>query len=288
MRNLKEKIDNFFAHSPKIHRIRKFFALVFFPYIQKSLLLFILLSVLIYLGLKMFFPQYIDKIYHKTSSYFFYTFNLNNYNFSSIKVDGNSRTTSEHIIAIVQHQKSLQNNTDESFIEKLIKKIKENSPWINQIKITRMLPNSLTIDVVEYEPFAIWQNSGQKYVIDKDGNKIKIENDEEFKELIILSGKDANLQVRSLFNIFTINPELSAKIYSATWIGERRWDIRFDDGLLVKLPADSMANAWQRLIKIHNMQGSLKDLNMIDLRIGDKIYLQYGDDTIKEIRNFKL
>jgi len=134
----------------------------------------------------------------------------------------------------------------------------------------------------------LWQNNEQKYVIDKDGNKVQIFEDEEFKNLIILSGANANVNAKSLFNIFVINPELSTKIYSATWIGNRRWDIRFENGLLVKLPADNLQEAWHNLIKIYNLQNSINNLQVIDLRIAKKIYLKYSDKEIQEIRNFKL
>ena len=191
--------------------------------------------------------------------------------------------------AKITFDKNVAKNTNQTLIQTLAKELKQDLPWINQINITRTLPNILNIAITEYEPFAIWQNNGQKYVIDKDGNKVKIDNDNsEFDHLVILSGNGANLNVKSLFNIFVINPEFSTKIYSATWIGNRRWDIRFENGLLVKLSANDLQQAWQNLIKIYDMQKSLTNLQMIDLRIEKKIYLKYSDSEIKEIRDFKL
>ena len=102
--------------------------------------------------------------------------------------------------------------------------------------------------------------------------------------MIILSGNNANNHAISLFNIFTIDPNLSRNVYSATWVGNRRWDIRFENGLLIKLPENDISIAWQNLIKIYNMPGSIIGLKMIDLRIKDKIYLQYEDSAMKELQ----
>jgi hypothetical protein len=60
------------------------------------------------------------------------------------------------------------------------------------------------------------------------------------------------------------------------------------DQLTVKLPANNIHEAWQRLLKIYNMKGSFVDLSVIDLRIENKVYLQYGNNKLKEIQNFKL
>ena len=294
MRNLKKYFEEFLSESQILRRFRSFFNLTFFPYLQKISLAILLLIVVIFFGLKLFKPQVLAKIQLATSAYFFRYLHLDNYDFSTIKVSGNQRVTSEEIIAAVAKAKitfakNVAKNTNETLIQTLAKELKQDLPWINQINITRTLPNSLNIAVTEFEPFAIWQNNGQKYVIDKDGNKVKIDNDNaEFDHLVILSGNGANVNVKSLFNIFVINPEFSTKIYSATWVGNRRWDIRFENGLLVKLSANNLQESWQNLIKIYNMQKSLTNLQVIDLRIEKKIYLKYSDSEIKEIRDFKL
>lgn len=288
--NIKESANNFLAYNHNVRRVRNFSNLTF-SYLKKFFLIIFVATILIFAALKFFKPQYLTKINIKFHSYFFHTFGLDKHDFASIEISGNNRVSNDEIINIAKklhsHQ-TLQNDTSEIFIKKLAKEIKMQLPWVNKINITRTLPNKLHIAIIEYEPFAIWQNSGQQYVIDKDGNKVRINDDAEFNHLIILSGKNANLHVDSLFNIFTINPELAAKIYSATWIGERRWDIRFENGLLVKLPSNDIKNAWHQLINIYNMPGSLTNLKSIDLRVSNKTYLQYNDNAIKEIKNFKL
>ena len=50
-------------------------------------------------------------------------------------------------------------------------------------------------------------------------------------------------------------------------------------------PPKGLKDAWNKLIKIYNMPGSLSGLEEIDLRIGGKIYLRYDKENYKEIQN---
>jgi len=208
--------------------------------------------------------------------------NSNHGELAQINILGNSRVSNEQIIAAVNESKK---SKPEFLIQNLVDEIKTQLPWVSQITITSSLPNTLNITIIEFAPFAIWQNDSRKYLIDKDGNIVPFEDQEEFRNMVTLSGKGANTHVRSLFNIFVIDPKLSENVFSATWVGDRRWDIRFENGLLIKLPENNISEAWQRLIKINNMHGSLLGLKIIDLRIADKIYLEYNDSVIKELKN---
>lgn len=285
----KEKTQHFFLTNKFLRKIRNFFHQTFFPILIKSLLVLTVLLVSIFMGLKFFKPKYLEVIYQKSAFYFFHSLNLDNSNFTEINITGNNHTTIEEISAMVETAKAQTSNYQSGnyqlFTHNLIDQMKAQLPWINQVIITRSMPDILNISVTEYEPFAIWQNEGKKYFTDKEGNLVPFVEMEEFKHMVILSGKGANTHAKSLFNIFATDPNLSANVYSATWVSNRRWDIRFDNGLLIKLPENNISEAWQRLMKIYNMQGSIVGLKIIDLRILDKTYLEYEDAVIKELKS---
>ena len=285
----KEKSQHFFLTNKFLRKIRNFFHQTFFPILIKSVLILIALLLLIFMGLKLFKPSYLEVIYQKSAVYFFHSLNLDNSNFTQINIVGNNHTTVEEIMVMVESAKAQTNNYQlgnyQLFTHNLIDQMKAQLPWINQVIITRSMPDILNISVTEYEPFAIWQNEGKKYFTDKEGNLVPFVEMEEFKHMVILSGKGANTHAKSLFNIFATDPNLSANVYSATWVSNRRWDIRFDNGLLIKLPENNISEAWQRLMKIYNMQGSIVGLKILDLRILDKTYLEYEDAVIKELKS---
>jgi len=287
-KTIKRKIRNFFLTNKFLRKARIFFHQVCLPFIIKAALILLTLLVLIFLLLKFFKPLYLEKIYDKSSSYFFHYLNLDNHDFEKINISGNRRVSKEEIIDVITRAKKNLPETKfadyQPLIQNLIDEIKAQLPWVGRVVITRNMPDILNISIVEYEPFAIWQSENKKYITDKEGNLIPFEDAEEFKHMVILSGKGANNHAKSLFNIFVIDPALSSNVYSATWIGNRRWDIRFENGLLIKLPESNISEAWQHLIKIYNTPGSIVGLKIIDLRISDKIYLEYDDSVIKDLK----
>lgn len=282
------KVSHFFSTNSHLRKIRSFYRR-FFSGFRKILLIALAVAVAALLLLYWSKPTYLKKKYDQISSRFLYHLNFENRSFSKINVSGNKRVASEDVIAIVKKVKAAaakeQNSGDYTpLIQNIIDELKSGLPWIDQLVVSRSVPDILNIAIVEYQPFAIWQNDNKKYIIDKDGNAVPFVDSEEFRDMIILSGADANLNAKSLFNIFTIDPELSANVYSATWVGNRRFDIRFSNGLLIKLPEKNISKAWQRLIEIYKTPGSLIGLKFIDLRVEDKVYLKYDDAVNKEIQ----
>jgi cell division septal protein FtsQ len=288
MKFLRKKFLDFLYTNPFLRKVNVIISHNIIPLIIRFFLILITLIIFIVIALKLFWPSNFDKISSKASSYFYYYFRLSVDDFSKINISGNKRTQESEIIEIVNlTQGNFSNEKDFRYqvaVKNLIDDIRSRLHWVKEVTISRSLPNTLNIALIEYEPFAIWQSSEVKYIIDRDGNTIPFEDIEGLEKMIILSGSEANIHARSLFNIFTIDSDLSRIVYSATWVGNRRWDIRFENGLLIKLPENDIANAWQNLIKIYNMPGSIIGLKVIDLRIKDKIYLEYEDSAMKELQ----
>ncbi len=209
--------------------------------------------------------------------------------YNKISITGNRYTDYDDISDIVRNEIGGFSADEDSYLDSVINSIKDRTiklPWVKNIVIFRNLPSKLNIKIEEYEPFAIWQEGEVQHIIDKDGAIItRLENGDEFSDLLILSGQKANIRAGSLFNILLSDLNISQNIYSATLIGLRRWDIRFNNGLLVKFPEENIKRAWIKLVKIYNSPGSLIDLKSIDLRINDKIYLEYSDQLIKDLKS---
>ncbi len=209
--------------------------------------------------------------------------------YSKIIIKGNNYTNYDDVSQIIRSQIDSFSENEDSYFESVISIVKKNIielPWVKNVIISRTLPSDLNIIIEEHEPFAIWQDNNIKYIIDKEGNIIiEIKDENSFSDLLILSGANANIRAKSLFNILVSDLAISQDIYSATLIGLRRWDIRFNNGLLVKLPELNIEKSWKDMIRIYNEPGSLIDLKSIDLRIDGKIYLQYSDKIIKDLES---
>ncbi len=280
MKNIRE--------NPLFRRIQSFINNIAIPFIIKAILIFIALIILIFFSLKFFKPAYLDKIYKNSSYYFLHYLNLDNYQFKDIKISGNNRASKEQIISTIhyveKHMIDKKSDDYQPFIKRVVEQVKKDSPWVKNIVVTRTMPSNLKIEITEYEPFALWQDGGKKYVIDREGTPILIDDLSEFEHMIILTGKGANTHARSLFNILAIDEKLSSEIYSASWVGGRRWNVRLESNTLVKLPENNIITAWQRLAEIYaKYKYSFGDIKVIDLRITDKLYLEYEDSRRKDL-----
>ena len=301
IKNLQQKIKNFFLTNFFWRKIKITLNGFIKPILVRVFFGCIAITFIALIAIQIYKPKLSDQIKNKGANYFYRYFKLDNFEFSSIHISGNKRVKDEEIIAIIKNfelekgaliGKNLDNIDLLPLVQNLIDKIKSQLNWIDKVTIKRLMPDILNIEVEEYKPFAIWINNDKKFIIDKEGNSIpfleEYEQSEEFKNMIILSGNGANENAKSLFNILVINSEISQDIYSANWVGNRRWDIRFFDGLLVKLPEIEISNAWNDLIKIYSASKNDKAIKSIDLRVSGKIYLQYYNKKSFEINLHKI
>ena len=301
IKNLQQKIKNFFLTNFFWRKIKITLNGFIKPILLRVFFGCFAITFIALIAIQIYKPKLLDQIKNKGANYFYRYFKLDNFEFSSIHISGNKRVKDEEIIAIIKNfelekgaliGKNLDNIDLLPLVQNLIDKIKSQLNWIDKVTIKRLMPDILNIEVEEYKPFAIWINNDKKFIIDKEGNSIpfleEYEQSEEFKNMIILSGNGANENAKSLFNILAINSEISQDIYSANWVGNRRWDIRFFDGLLVKLPEIEISNAWNDLIKIYSASKNDKAIKSIDLRVSGKIYLQYYNKKSFEINLHKI
>lgn len=217
------------------------------------------------------FSGHVQKYKSRTINFISKNILLSNQDLKVV-IKGLVRSDKKRILNIVKKYTPSNKSLD---VDSLTSRIKKSEKWIDSIHIFRSLPNSLNINIIEFSPFAIWSDESSYFVVDSNGNKISVQDINDFDSLLILSGNDAYSHVKSLFNLMVINPDISSRIYSATWVGNRRWDLRLDNSVLVKLPAEKISDSWSRLVELFNSKGSFYNLKSIDLRVKGKIYLEY-------------
>jgi cell division protein FtsQ len=108
--------------------------------------------------------------------------------------------------------------------------------WVKDARVSRRLPDTLVIDIVERSPAALWQNQGQLALVDSDGVVLDRVPVDKMPDLPLLIGTGANGQARTLDRIMASVPTLKPQLASATWVGGRRWDLSFQSGETVALP----------------------------------------------------
>lgn len=120
--------------------------------------------------------------------------------------------------------------------------------WVKDARVSHRLPDTLVIDIVERTPAALWQNKGQLVLIDSGGVVLDRVAVDKMPDLPLLIGYGANTQESQLANILRDVPTLKPQLVSATWVGGRRWDLKFQTGEVVSLP-ETFADADAALAK---------------------------------------
>ena len=108
--------------------------------------------------------------------------------------------------------------------------------WVKDARVSRRLPDTLVIDIVERTPTALWQNREQLSLIDGEGVVLDRVPISKMPDLPLVIGPNANAHAGQLKGLLNDVPALQAQLASATWIGGRRWDLAFQSGEVVQLP----------------------------------------------------
>ena len=155
----------------------------------------------------------------------------------------------------------------------------EDVTWIKNAAVTRELPSTIRLEITEYDPLARLDVDGQVWVIDGSGVQIAQptvgSETHNFDALPILRGLGADLAAESLFKLLETAPEIAPLVRGATYVGNRRWDLQFDGGVLIKLPEKNAEVALQYLQQLQKERQILgvEDV-MVDLRLEDRIVLR--------------
>jgi len=126
--------------------------------------------------------------------------------------------------------------------------------WVKEARISRRLPDALIVDVVERQPAAVWQNDGRLTLVDAAGVELGPIDPEAIPDLPLVVGPDANKRTEALSALMDSAPALKPMLAGATWVGNRRWDLRFQSGEQLMLP-EGEAEASAALVNFARMDG---------------------------------
>jgi cell division protein FtsQ len=149
--------------------------------------------------------------------------------------------------------------------------------WIKEARVSRRLPDTLAVEIIERKPAAVWQRDGKYSLIDAEGTVLQNVGAGEAGELPVLNGTDANDHAVALNELLDKASALKAQVVGASWVGNRRWDLRFKSGETLALPEGEKAAAeallnFARMDGIHRLLG--RDLIHFDLRDPDRAYFR--------------
>lgn len=149
--------------------------------------------------------------------------------------------------------------------------------WVKDARVSRRLPDTLVIDIVERTPAALWQNQGRLALVDSEGVMLDRVPVDRMPDLPLMIGPGANAEARKLDRLMSAVPTLKPQLASATWVGGRRWDLSFQSGETIALPEGetSARAALSRFARMDKSAGLLgRGIVRFDLRVPGKMIVR--------------
>ena len=154
--------------------------------------------------------------------------------------------------------------------------------WVEDARVSRRLPDTVVVDIIERTPVAVLSRPGRLALIDAKGRELEPIAPSRVGKQMVLSGPGAAAQIGALTVLLDAAPALKNQIKGAEWIGNRRWNLTFKTGQVLALPEGDDPSA-KALVTFAQLDGRNRLLGgkavAFDMRAGDRIYLRMPSRT---------
>jgi cell division protein FtsQ len=193
-----------------------------------------------------------------------------------IRVEGRNRADLEEVraaIGVVQGDSILH------FDVAAARSRLEDIDWVEDAKVIRFLPRTIHVVITERRPIAIWQMDGNLHLVDNSGFVLEEFRDEWAMDLPLVVGAGASGEAARLLDAVGRHPFLRANFASAIRVADRRWNLRLSNGVEIRLPAENIDFALERIVEYNDEYDLLgQEIKSVDLRLPDRVYLKLTDE----------
>lgn len=114
----------------------------------------------------------------------------------------------------------------------------ERISWVDTAQITRVFPSTLSIEIKERTPAAIWRRGDKMYLIDATGRTLGPVTQTASWALPHVAGEGASEEAPVLLSALNLHKDIQARFSYAERIAERRWSVVLSNGSRIELGAD--------------------------------------------------
>ena len=159
--------------------------------------------------------------------------------------------------------------------KKLIKKKIENLLYLENISVKKKYPSTIIINAKKTDLIAVTFLDQKKYYVGNNGKLILSKNISDNKKLPIIFGKFEVNNFIELNNKLEKNGLDINKIIRYYYHKNKRWDLFFDNDIVIRLPNKELINAI-KLFQNFKKNNAIKPNTTIDLRIENRLILKNG------------
>ena len=153
-----------------------------------------------------------------------------------------------------------------------------NLKWVKGVNLSTNLKNKIKIEILEYKPVGLYFFNDQIFYFSKEGKIIDKYNGKLDEKYIIFRGKNSLHHAIELLEIIDDlnDPEL-INIEEAYYVGERRWDIKFTNQIIVFLSEKNIETSLINYIKLIKKlkESEISFIKTIDLRNNKKAIINF-------------
>ena len=148
--------------------------------------------------------------------------------------------------------------------------------WVQSATVERRLPGTILVQLTERRPFAVWQHQGRFVLIDRTGETVSDSDVASFANQVpLVVGTGAPGAAAALLDALAGYPLILSRMQAAVRVGERRWNLRLNNGADVLLPEGAEARALAKLMELQTTYALLdRPLQLVDLRLPDRLVLR--------------
>lgn len=154
--------------------------------------------------------------------------------------------------------------------------------WVEDARVSRQLPDTLVVDIVERKPVAVLRKPGRLVLIDAKGHELEAVSAAKAKGRLTIAGPGAGKRIEDLAALLAAAPALKPQVREAEWVGNRRWNLTFKTGQMLALPEGDQPAA-KALMTFARLDGVNRLLGgkavAFDMRASDRIYLRVPGRT---------
>lgn len=158
--------------------------------------------------------------------------------------------------------------------------------WIADATVERRFPNTIYVRILERRAMAIWQRKGRFVLVDDFGRVIGRQGLNRYGHLKVIVGADAPKHAAKLMRMLAGAPDMMKRVTAAVWVGGRRWNLRLEDQIDVRLPEQNPEAAWNKLIELDQKHALLeRDITTVDLRIPNRLIVRMRPEAARKRRD---
>lgn len=158
--------------------------------------------------------------------------------------------------------------------------------WVKDARVSRQLPDTLVVDIVEREPHAALQRADRLVLIDSTGAELEPVSRSALGDMMVISGEGAQSQIEALTALLDAAPALRPQVKAAEWVGNRRWNLTFVTDQKLALPEGPHRSAaalisFARADGVHRLIGG--EVVRFDMRNPPRMFMQVPGRADREL-----